>query len=87
MTDQARNGTVVGVIGLGNAGYAVASTFAKLSPVHGYDLNGDKRTSASQRGIITHNQFDAFTAAIDIAIMSLPHPDISLAVTGQLLDL
>ena len=41
MTDQARNGTGVGVIGLGNAGYAVASAFAKLSPVHGYDLNVD----------------------------------------------
>tara|TARA_E500000178_G_scaffold293648_1_gene298504 strand:+ start:63 stop:980 length:918 start_codon:yes stop_codon:yes gene_type:complete len=87
MTDQARNGTVVGVIGLGNAGYAVASAFAKLSPVHGYDLNGDKRMSASQGGIIAHDQFDAFMAAIDVAILSLPHPDISLAVTGQLLDL
>jgi UDP-N-acetyl-D-mannosaminuronate dehydrogenase len=52
MTDQARNGTVVGVIGLGNAGYAVASAFAKLSPVHGYDLNGDKRTSASQGALL-----------------------------------
>ena len=56
MTDQARNGTVVGVIGLGNAGYAVASAFAKLSPVHGFDLNSDKCTSASQGGIITHGQ-------------------------------
>ena len=87
MTDHVPKESVLGVIGLGNAGHAIASAFAKLMPVHGYDLDEDKRLSASQIGIITHDQFDTFTEAIDVAILSLPHPEISFSVTEQLLGL
>ena len=80
MTDHVPKESVLGVIGLGNAGHAIASAFAKLMPVHGYDLEEDKRFSASQIGIITHDHFDTFTEAIDVAILSLPHPEISFSV-------
>ena len=85
MTDQAPKESIIGVIGLGNAGHAIASAFAKLMPVHGYDLEEDKRFSASQIGIITHDQFNTFTEAIDVAILSLPHPEISFSVTEHCL--
>ena len=87
MTDHVSKESILGVIGLGNAGHAIASAFAKLMPVHGYDLEEDKRFSASQIGIITHDQFDSLTEAIDVAILSLPHPEISFSVTEQLLGL
>ena len=87
MADHVSKESILGVIGLGNAGHAIASALAKLMPVHGYDLEEDKRLSASQIGIITHDQFDTFTEAIDVAILSLPHPEISFSVTEQLLGL
>ena len=87
MADHVSKESILGVIGLGNAGHAIASALAKLMPVHGYDLEEDKRFSASQIGIITHDQFDTFTEAIDVAILSLPHPEISFSVTEQLLGL
>ena len=87
MADHVSKESILGVIGLGNAGHAIASALAKLMPVHGYDLEEDKRFSASQIGIITHDQFDTFTEAIDVAILSLPHPEISFSVTEQLVGL
>ena len=85
MTDHVPKESVLGVIGLGNAGHAIASAFAKLMPVHGYDLEEDKRFSASQIGIITHDQFNTFTEAIDVAILSTSVLDCGPVWTSMLL--
>ena len=77
----------IGVVGLGNAGSAMASAFAKFTVVHGFDLKVEKRNNASQNGIVPHDDLDTFSGVVDVAILSLPHPDISVKVTRQLLNL
>ncbi len=82
----------VGVIGLGNAGCAIAAAFLKVSAsasasasVSGYDIDAGRRDAAAEIGITSHDNMASFSAAVDVIILSLPHPEISLAVTKELL--
>ena len=85
MIDRLNPAPVIGIIGLGNAGGAIAAAFAALAPVHGHDQNVERRNRAATNGVITHDDIGGVAMAADVIILSLPHPDISLAVTTQLL--
>jgi len=76
---------IIGVVGLGNAGSAIAAAFAALGVVHGYDQNAGRRDDAAGKGIITHDHLDGVASQADVIILSLPHPDISIAVTTQIM--
>ena len=91
MTDQQDKTSVnggagiIGIVGLGNAGSAIAAAFAALGVVHGYDQNAGRRDDAAGKGIITHDHLDGVASQADVIILSLPHPDISIAVTTQIM--
>lgn len=78
--------TTVGIVGLGNAGSAMASALSGKMPLVGFDKN------ASRRQAVAHLALDWVTSLADIAhragivILSLPHPDISKAVVTELVQ-
>ena len=58
MTDQQNKNSgagIIGIIGLGNAGSAIASAFAAYGEVHGYDQNASRRDDAADKGMIIHD--------------------------------
>jgi 3-hydroxyisobutyrate dehydrogenase-like beta-hydroxyacid dehydrogenase len=88
MTDQQNKNSgagIIGIIGLGNAGSAIASAFAASGEVHGYDQNASRRDDAADKGIVTHDHLGGVVSRADVIILSLPHPDISIAVTTQIM--
>jgi len=88
MTDQQDKNSgagIIGIIGLGNAGSAIASAFAASGEVHGYDQNASRREDVADKGIVTHDHLGGVVSRADVIILSLPHPDISIAVTTQIM--
>ena len=76
----------VGVIGLGNAGGAVAGALARSVPVYGFDVDEARRTAAADRGIKCTDSVEQVSGQAAAVLLSLPKPEISLAVTGQLVN-
>ena len=74
----------VGVIGLGNAGGAVARALATQIPVIGFDLDEDRRVDATGLGVECVGSLEKVTARAKRVILSLPKPEISIAVTEAL---
>ena len=74
----------VGVIGLGNAGGAVAGALAAKVPVVGFDLDPGRREVASGLGVETVDTLDAVASKAKRILLSLPKPEISIAVTEAL---
>ena len=88
MTDQQDKNSgagIIGIIGLGNAGSAIASAFTASGEVHGYDQNASRRDDVADKGIVTHDHLGGVVSRADVIILSLPHPDISIAVTTQIM--
>ena len=55
----------IGVVGLGNAGAAIARAFAAHGPVAGFDKDTGRRQAAANAGI------DAFDQLEDLAVLSM----------------
>ena len=75
----------IGVVGLGNAGAAIASAFAARGPVAGFDKDAGRRQAAADAGIDVFDQLEDLAATVDVVVLSLPHPEISVAVTKALM--
>lgn len=78
--------TTVGIVGLGNAGSAMASALSGKMPLIGFDKN------PSRQQAVAHLALDWVATLADIAhragtvILSLPHPEISKAVVTELVQ-
>ena len=77
----------IGIIGLGNAGSAVASALAKKTRVIGFDVNPDCKNAAEANGIRWANDYQEIAEHADKIILSLPKPEISVAITKTLAEL
>ena len=77
----------VGIIGLGNAGSAVASALAKKTDVIGVDANPVLRHNAESNGIRWAKDYQEISNHSDTIILSLPKPEISIAITKTLAEL
>jgi len=75
----------IGIVGLGNAGSAIATAFSTRGGIAGFDRDADRRAAAVAPNIDIHASLDSLVAVSDVVILSLPHPEISLAVTRDLL--
>ena len=75
---------VVGIIGLGNAGGAVAGALAAKIPVVGFDLDEGRRAVAAGLGVECVGSIEDVAAKAKTVILSLPKPEISIAVTEAL---
>ncbi|MEL0043011.1 MAG: NAD(P)-binding domain-containing protein, partial [Candidatus Puniceispirillum sp.] len=76
----------IGVVGLGNAGAAIARAFAAHGPVAGFDKDTGRRQAAANAGIDAFDQLEDLAAAVDVVVLSLPHPEVSVVVTTALME-
>jgi 3-hydroxyisobutyrate dehydrogenase len=78
--------THVGIVGLGNAGSAMATALSGKMPLVGFDID------PSRRQAVSHLALDCVASLADLArragtvVLSLPHPDISKHVVAELLE-
>jgi 3-hydroxyisobutyrate dehydrogenase-like beta-hydroxyacid dehydrogenase len=70
----------VGLIGLGNAGLALATALVRRFPVTGFDTSEARRALAQDAGITVLPDARAVAAQSDILMLCLPEPAISRAV-------
>ncbi len=76
---------LIGIIGLGNAGAALATALSGKAPLVGYDLDPDRRQALANLDMeLVESVAQVGTLAKRI-ILSLPSPDISQAVVTDLL--
>lgn len=74
----------VGLIGLGNAGSALAEALLRKTAVAGYDVDPKRVEVAKGLGVECVPSVEAVAAQADTVMLSLPKPDISRAVVVAL---
>jgi 3-hydroxyisobutyrate dehydrogenase-like beta-hydroxyacid dehydrogenase len=75
---------MVGLIGLGNAGLALAAPLLKQFAVVGYDRDSRRREIAKDAGLEIVASAKAVAAQCDIVLLSLPTPEASRAATSEM---
>ena len=75
----------IGMIGLGNAGSALAAALSGKLPLVGYDRDPNRRQAVSGLAIECVDSVAEVVARAKRIILSLPAPDISQAVVTELL--
>ncbi len=78
------NGTV-GLIGLGNAGSALAGAFSGQCPLVGCDANPARREVVAALDLQWAGSAGEVAELADTVLLSLPKPEASKAVVGELL--
>jgi len=76
--------SAVGLIGLGNAGLALAGPLASHYRVIGYDLDGGRYAAAQRMGVQVAECSAEVADACEVILFSLPTPDASLAAARSL---
>ena len=76
----------VGLVGLGNAGLAVASAMQRQVPVVGYDVDPARRSAAAEASVTAVESLEALAVGLDAVILSLPKPEASTATVEALLS-
>ena len=76
---------LIGIVGLGNAGSALATALSGKMPLVGYDLDPDKRQAVAALEMERVDSVAQVGAVARRIILSLPAPDISQAVVTELL--
>jgi len=74
----------VGLIGLGNAGSALAEALLRKTRVVGYDVDPRRIDVAKGLGVECVPSVEAVAAQVQTVMLSLPKPDISKAVVQAL---
>jgi 3-hydroxyisobutyrate dehydrogenase-like beta-hydroxyacid dehydrogenase len=75
----------LGIIGLGNAGSALAAALSGRRPLIGYDANPDRRGVTAKHDLVWAGSAAEVGAKADTVLLSLPLPEISKAVVAELL--
>ena len=76
----------VGIVGLGNAGSALATALSGKMPLVGYDIDPARRQAVHDLAMECVESVAAVAARVKAVVLSLPKPDISKAVTAELLS-
>src|SRR4051794_26920688 len=80
-------GEAVGVVGLGNMGGVLTARLARVGPVVAYGIERERRAAAAAHdGVEIADSAGAVAAAVDVLVLSLPHPDASRAVLEEALE-
>jgi 3-hydroxyisobutyrate dehydrogenase-like beta-hydroxyacid dehydrogenase len=77
---------LIGQVGLGNMGAAVASRLVRYGRVLGFDLGQEQRENAARLGVEVVSEL-AGVAEAEVVVLSLPSPKASLAVARQLSEI
>ena len=75
----------IGIIGLGNAGSALASAFSGQRPLVGYDANPARREVVAGLDLHWAGSVADLASRADTVLLSLPKPEVSRAVVAELL--
>jgi 3-hydroxyisobutyrate dehydrogenase len=78
--------TPVGIVGLGNAGAAMATALSGKMPLLGFDINPDRRYVVASLALEWATALSDVASHANVVVLSLPHPDISQAVLAELLQ-
>lgn len=76
----------LGIVGLGNAGSALASAYSGRIPLIGFDANLGRRDTVSDLDLVWAESVADVAAKADVVLLSLPRPDISRAVVAEILS-
>ena len=74
----------VGLIGLGNAGSALASAFSGQCPLVGFDVDPARRAAVTELDLEWVGSASEVAAHAGTVLVSLPKPEASMAVVGEL---
>ena len=77
------NGAIA-MVGLGNAGAALAHALAGKFSLSGYDVDPKRKTAVENLEIVWSNSVESVVADADIVLLSLPRPEISLDVVRSI---
>ena len=72
--------TKIAMIGLGNAGAALACALSEQFQLSGYDIDPDRKSALENVQIAWADSVESTVADADIVLLSLPRPEISLGV-------
>lgn len=79
--------TSVGMIGLGNAGSALATALSGKLTLYGYDINQARRQFVETLALEWTDSIASLGSQVGSVILSLPKPEISKAAVAELLAL
>ena len=74
-----------GIVGLGNAGSAMATALAGKLPLLGYDVNPDRQQAVAHLPMEWVPTLAEMAGRAQTIVLSLPKPEISKAVVAALL--
>lgn len=75
---------MLGLIGLGNAGLALATPVVRKFPVVGYDCDAERRRLAAAAGVDIADSARAVAERCEVVMLSLPNPEISKTVLREI---
>jgi 3-hydroxyisobutyrate dehydrogenase len=78
--------TTLGIVGLGNAGSAMASALSGQMSLVGFDVDPKRRQSVAHITLEWTASLADLAQRADVVLLSLPHPDISKQVVTELLQ-
>lgn len=78
--------TPVGIVGLGNAGSAMATALSGKMPLVGFDTNPERRQAVAHLALEWAASVSALASRAGVVVLSLPKSDISKAVAAALVQ-
>src|SRR2546429_4355510 len=76
--------TTVGIVGLGNAGSAMATALSGKMPLVGFDANPERRHAVAHLALEWVPSLSELANRAGTVVLSLPKPEISKAVVTEL---
>ena len=72
--------TAIAMVGLGNAGAALAQALSRSFQLSGYDVDAEKKAAVEKMGLAWASCIGSAVVDADIVLLSLPRPEVSLDV-------
>ena len=76
--------TRVGIVGLGNAGSAMATALSGHLPLVGFDVDPSRRQAVAHLALECVPSLSDLARRVGVVVLSLPHPDISTRTVTEL---
>jgi 3-hydroxyisobutyrate dehydrogenase len=78
--------TTVGIVGLGNAGSAMATALSGHMPLVGFDVDPRRREAVAHLTLECVSSLGDLARRAGVVVLSLPHPDISRRAVAELIQ-
>jgi 3-hydroxyisobutyrate dehydrogenase len=76
--------STVGIVGLGNAGSAMATALSGQMPLVGYDVDPNRRQAVAHLALECVPSLGELAQRARVVVLSLPHPEISRHTVAEL---